>query len=33
MGVVLGVRWGLRNPRRLTVLAIAGEARNAVFLP
>jgi hypothetical protein len=30
-GVVLGVRWGLRNPRRLTVLAIAGEARNAVF--
>ena len=31
MGVVLGVRWGLRNPRRLTVLAIAGEARNAVF--
>ena len=25
------MRWGLRNPRRLTVLAIAGEARNAVF--
>jgi hypothetical protein len=31
MGVVLGVRWGLRNPRRLTVLAIAGEAPAVVF--
>ena len=30
-GVVLGVRSGLRNPRRLTVLAIAGEAPMAVF--
>jgi hypothetical protein len=29
--VVLGVRYGLRNPRRLTVLAIAGEAWNDVF--
>ncbi len=29
--VVLGVRSGLRNPRRLTVLAIAGEAPLAVF--
>jgi hypothetical protein len=26
VGMVLGVRSGLRNPRRLTVLAIAGEA-------
>jgi hypothetical protein len=25
-GIVLGVRYGLRNPRRLTVLAIANEA-------
>ena len=30
-GVVLGVRSGLRNPRRLTVLAIAREAPVAVF--
>ena len=29
--VVFGVRSGLRNPRRLTVLAIAGEAPTAVF--
>ena len=27
VGMVLGVWWGLRWPRRLTVLAIAGEAR------
>jgi hypothetical protein len=26
VGMVLGVRSGLRNPRRLTVLAVAGEA-------
>ena len=31
VGMVLGVRWGLRNPRRLTVLAIAGEAPAAAF--
>jgi hypothetical protein len=30
-GIVLGVRSGLRNPRRLTVLAIAREAPTAVF--
>ena len=30
-GMVFGVRSGLRNPRRLTVLAIAGEAPTAVF--
>jgi hypothetical protein len=30
-GMVLGVRSGLRHPRRLTVLAIAGEAPNVVF--
>jgi hypothetical protein len=30
-GIVLGVRSGLRRPRRLTVLAIAGEAPTAVF--
>jgi hypothetical protein len=30
-GIVLGVRSGLRRPRRLTVLAIAGEAPLAVF--
>jgi len=29
--MVLRVRNGLRNPRRLTVLAIAGEAPTAVF--
>ena len=31
VGMVLGVWWGLRWPRRLTVLAIAGEAQNAVL--
>jgi hypothetical protein len=31
VGMVLGVWWGLRHPRRLTVLAIAGEAPNAVY--
>ena len=31
VGMVLGVWWGLRWPRRLTVLAIAVEAQNAVF--
>jgi hypothetical protein len=30
-GIILGVRSGLRNPRRLTVLAIAGEAPMAVL--
>jgi hypothetical protein len=30
-GIVLGVRSGLRNPRRLTVLAIAAEVPVAVF--
>ena len=30
-GIILGVRSGLRHPRRLTVLAIAGEAPMAVF--
>ena len=30
VGMVLGVWWGLRWPRRLTVLAIAVEAPNAV---
>jgi len=30
-GMVLGVRSGLRHPRRLTVLAIAGEAPMAMF--
>ena len=30
-GMVLGVRWGLRHPRRLTVLAIAGESYTVVF--
>jgi hypothetical protein len=29
--VVTGVRSGLRNPRRLTVLAIASEAPTVVF--
>jgi hypothetical protein len=29
--MVIGVRSGLRNPSRLTVLAIAGEAPAAVF--
>ena len=31
VGMVLGVWWGLRWPRRLTVLAIVGEAQNAVI--
>jgi hypothetical protein len=31
VGMVLGVWWGLRWPRRLTVLAIAAEAQNAVI--
>ena len=31
VGMVIGVRSGLRHPRRLTVLAIAGEAPTAVF--
>ena len=31
IGMVFGVRSGLRNPRRLTVLAIAGEAPAVVF--
>ena len=30
-GMVIAVPWGLRHPRRLTVLAIAMEAPNAVF--
>ena len=30
-GMVLGVWWGLRHPRRLTVLAIASEAHTVVF--
>jgi hypothetical protein len=32
VGMVLGVWWGLRHPRRLTVLAIADEAANAVII-
>ncbi len=31
VGMVFGVRSGLRNPRRLTVLAIASEAPTVVF--
>ena len=31
IGMVTGVRSGLRNPQRLTVLAIAGEAPTVVF--
>jgi hypothetical protein len=31
IGLVTGVRSGLRNPERLTVLAIAGEAPTVVF--
>jgi len=31
VGMVLGVWWGLRWPRRLTVLAVAVEAPNAVI--
>ena len=29
--MVIGVSWRLRRPRRLTVLAIAAEALNAVY--
>jgi hypothetical protein len=29
--MVIGVPWGLRHPRRLTVLAIASEAPNVVL--
>jgi hypothetical protein len=31
VGMVIGVWWGLRHPRRLTVPAIAAEAQNAVI--
>ena len=31
VGVLLGVRWDLRHPRRLTVLAIAVQAPAVVF--
>ena len=31
VGMVIGVWWGLRYPRRLTVLAIASQAPNAVL--
>src|ERR1017187_7464090 len=31
VGMVIGVPWRLRHPRRLTVLAIAAEAPNVVF--
>ena len=31
VGMVIGVWWGLRHPRRLTVLAIAVEAPKAVI--
>ena len=31
VGMVIGVWWDLRHPRRLTVLAIAAEAPNVVF--
>jgi hypothetical protein len=31
VGMVIGVWWGMRWPRRLTVLAIAVEAQNAVI--
>jgi hypothetical protein len=31
VGMVLGVWWGLRHPRRLTVLAIASESYSVVF--
>ena len=31
VGMVIGVRWGLRHPRRLTVLAIASESWTVVF--
>jgi hypothetical protein len=32
VAMVIGVPWGLRHPRRLTVLTIAGEAPNAGVL-
>jgi len=32
VGMVIGVWWGMRWPRRLTVLAIAAGAQNAVIL-
>ena len=31
VGMVLSVRWDLRHPRRLTVLAIASESYTVVF--
>jgi hypothetical protein len=31
VGIVIGVRWGLRHPRRLTVFAIALAAPDAAF--
>jgi hypothetical protein len=31
VGMVISVWWDLRHPRRLTMLAIAGEAQNAVI--
>jgi hypothetical protein len=31
VGMLLSVRWGLRHPRRLTVLAIASQASDVVF--
>jgi hypothetical protein len=31
VGMVIGVWWGLRHPRRLTVLAIANESYTVVF--
>jgi hypothetical protein len=31
VGMVVSVQWGLRHPRRLTVLAIAGQAQAVVF--
>src|SRR5580693_5104608 len=31
VGMVIGVRWGLRHPRRLTVLAIASGTYTVVF--
>ena len=31
VGMVIGVWWGLRHPRRLTVLAIANETYTVVF--
>jgi hypothetical protein len=31
VGMVIGVWWGMRHPRRLTVLAIVGESYTVVF--